>query len=176
MTTKQTETTGQFETIIIGLGNPILGDDGLGWRVAERVRECLQQLPECDGSVEVECLSVGGLALMERMVGYRRAILIDAITIGEGEVGDLQSVPLDALPDLADGHLDSAHDSSLQAALALGREMGYELPCEIRVVGVRTGRVLDFSDRLSEPVEAAVRPATEAVLELLLNGAIVSEA
>lgn len=162
------------KTIVVGMGNPILGDDGIGWRVADKVRA---ELPASDtGPVTIECLSVGGLALMERLVGYSRAILVDAVTIGEGDDGDLQCVPLSALPDLAGGHLNSSHDSSLQAALALGREMGFELPSEIWVVGVRASQVLEFSEQLSGPVAAAVEPATEAVLELLIDEPKVSKA
>ena len=68
-----------MKTMVIGLGNPILGDDGVGWKVAEEVRK---QLP-CDMSVNVDCLSVGGISLMEHLIGYDRAILIDAFALEE---------------------------------------------------------------------------------------------
>ena len=52
--------------LIVGLGNPILGDDGVGWHVAE----CIQQLlPQ----IEVFCLSLGGLSLMEYLIEIGRA-------------------------------------------------------------------------------------------------------
>ena len=57
-------------TIVVGLGNPILGDDGVGWRVAQAVQALA---PEAD----VECQALGGLSLMERLVGYQRAIIVD---------------------------------------------------------------------------------------------------
>lgn len=156
------------KALIIGLGNPILGDDGVGWRVAEQVISRLREQPARNGhAVSVERLSVGGLALMERLVGYNRAILIDAITVGEGEVGDLLCVSLDALPDYTAGHLNSAHDASLKTALQMGREMGYMLPDEIWVVGVRADRVREFSEHLSGRVESAVQVAADRVLELL---------
>ena len=41
-----------MKTLIVGLGNPILGDDGIGWKVAEEV---CKNLPK-DMPVEVECL------------------------------------------------------------------------------------------------------------------------
>ena len=46
-----------MKTLIVGLGNPILGDDGVGWRVAEEVKK---QLPP-DAQVDVICLSLGVL-------------------------------------------------------------------------------------------------------------------
>ena len=68
-------------TIVVGLGNPVLGDDGVGWRVADEVegrlhaaRECRTKIPD----VEIERLGVGGLRLMECLTGYEAAILVDA--------------------------------------------------------------------------------------------------
>jgi Ni,Fe-hydrogenase maturation factor len=60
-------------TRVIGLGNPILGDDGVGWRVVEAMRGRLD-----DEAVDVLCLSVGGVSLMEQLVGCDRALLVDA--------------------------------------------------------------------------------------------------
>jgi hydrogenase maturation protease len=59
-----------MKTIIIGLGNPILGDDGVGWKVVEELGKLDHSKSK---SIEVDCLSVGGLTLMERMVGYHHA-------------------------------------------------------------------------------------------------------
>ncbi|MBI5828855.1 MAG: hypothetical protein HZB20_04795 [Chloroflexi bacterium] len=67
-----------MKTLILGLGNPILGDDALGLRVAALVR---QRLPP-GSAIEVDEEYWGGLRLMERLVGYDKAILIDAICTG----------------------------------------------------------------------------------------------
>jgi hydrogenase maturation protease len=53
-------------TLILGLGNPILTDDGVGVLVAEQVRA---RLPE-DTHIDITEVSVGGLTLMETMIGY----------------------------------------------------------------------------------------------------------
>jgi hydrogenase maturation protease len=149
-------------TLVIGLGNPLLGDDGVGWRVAEEVRRRL-----ADPAVIVDCLSLGGLSLMERLVGYRRAIIIDALAGMSGAVGEVCCLPLAALPDPAGGHTTAAHDTSLQTALRLGRAMGALLPAEIDVVGVKAGPVYDFGETLSPAVAAAVPVAAQIVLDLL---------
>ena len=156
-------------TLVIGLGNPILGDDGVGWRVAEEVQARLQVLGN-GPNARVERFSAGGLALMERMVGYPRVILIDSITTGEGTAGNLTCLPLSALPDPSAGHTTSAHDTSLQNALELGRALGARLPKEVWVLGIEAKRIGEFSEQLSPPVEAAVPLAADKVLELLANG------
>jgi len=147
------------KTIIIGLGNPLLGDDSVGWRVAEQVRELCE--------VDLDCLSVGGLSLMERLVGYDRAVLIDAITTGKQPTGSVSLYKLEELPDLSAGHTGSAHDTSLQNALKLGQSMGVQLPTEVVVVGIEAQSVYEFSEVLSPPVAAAIPQAVQMVMELL---------
>ncbi|MDT8305793.1 MAG: hydrogenase maturation protease [Anaerolineae bacterium] len=150
-------------TLLIGLGNPILGDDGIGWRVVQAVAAALP----AHAAVEVDYLALGGLSLMERLVGYRRAIIVDSLHTRTGRVGQVHVFNLDTLPDLSTGHTTAAHDTSLQTALALGRRMGAPLPQEVLVVGVEAERVYDFSDELSAEVAAAIPAACAAVLELL---------
>jgi hydrogenase maturation protease len=159
--------------LVVGLGNPILGDDGVGWVVAEEVKKILLSLPSlsCDSpgeesSVDVDCLSLGGISLMERLIGYDRAILVDAF-VCEEEVGEIVVSELDELPDLSAFHLTSVHDLSLQNAMKLGRQMGARLPDEVVVVGISARHIYDFSEELSPPVREAVPKATQIVAKLL---------
>lgn len=163
------DTSHSASLIVVGLGNPILGDDGIGWQVAEQVARSISENSADDREIIVECLAVGGLSLMEHLVGYGRAILIDAINIGLGPTGSIHSLPLQKLPDFAGGHLTSAHDTSLLTALHLGRSMGAQLPEEIIVVGIETPYVYDFTEELTPPVAAALPLATNKVLELITN-------
>ena len=77
-----------MKTLIIGLGNPILGDDGVGWKVANQ----LTTIIDPDFSVEIDCASLGGLSLMERMLGYQRVIVIDLMETGQSPEGLCQSI------------------------------------------------------------------------------------
>lgn len=146
--------------LVVGLGNPILGDDGIGWHVAEAVRS---QTPQ----VEVDCLALGGLSLMERLIDYEYVIIVDAIQTRNGRIGDVYTFPLEALPNLSAGHTTAAHDTSLQTALTLGRAMGAVLPDDVMVVAIEAERVYDFSEELTPAVAQAIPVATQAVLDLL---------
>lgn len=157
---RSTESSAPTKTLIVGLGNPILGDDGIGWRVAEAVKAS-------HPAAEVDCLALGGLSLMERLVGYQRAIIVDAIQTRDGQIGQVYTLPLKALPDLSAGHTTAAHDASLQTALNLGKAMGAQLPDEVMIVAIEANRVYDFSEELSPAVEASIPAATQAVLNLL---------
>ncbi len=152
------------KTIVVGLGNPMLGDDGVGCLVAEQ----LMQQPGLAG-VEIESLAVGGLTLMEHMVGFERAIVVDSINLGDAPLGSVHSFALEELPNPFGGHLGSSHETNLQTALQIGRELGAALPAEVRVVAIASPYVYDFSDQLTPPVEAAVPQAVAAVLQLLGN-------
>lgn len=154
-----------MKTLIIGLGNPILGDDGIGWRVAEK----LQPLIQNNNSVEVDSLSLGGISLMERLIGYERVIIIDSICTGQYPVGTVGRLSLDELPNRAFGHTSSAHDTTLQNALTLGKKMGAELPNEIIFVTIEAKNLFEFSEQLSPPVEAAIPEALTLVMDSLSN-------
>ncbi|HLO30360.1 MAG TPA: hydrogenase maturation protease [Anaerolineales bacterium] len=176
-----------MKTIVIGLGNPILGDDGAGWKVAEEVKKLLPLPPasstlgqdakrldqqfrsarvEEGGEVEVEFLSLGGISLMEHLIGYERAILIDAVS-SDQETGSVIVSKLSEIPDYSAFHTTSAHDTSLQNALKLGKAMGANLPEDVTVVGIATNHIYDFSEELSPPVEQAIPKATKIVISLL---------
>jgi len=157
---------GSRATLVLGLGNPLLGDDGVGWTVAEEVRH---RLAAADGApgVEVDCVALGGIGLMERMLGYERAVLVDAVCSGKQPVGSVGHRRLEELEDPSAGHTTSPHDVSLQTALSLGRRLGASVPRSVVVVTVETGPARRFSERLSARVAAAVPRAAADVLAAL---------
>jgi hydrogenase maturation protease len=154
-------TVSSARTLIIGLGNPLLGDDAVGLRVAQELRHRLAGA----GGIEVIEDYHGGLRLMERMVGYQRVLVVDAIVSG-AEPGSLQVLRPDGRPTRRSA---SAHDVDLATALALGREAGAELPPDeaIRLLGIEAVEVESFSERLTPAVAAAVPAAVERALYLI---------
>jgi hydrogenase maturation protease len=152
--------------LVLGLGNPILGDDGVGWRVAEAVRGALRGKP---GAPEVDCAALGGLSLMERMLGYQHVVLVDAMCTGVRPEGSVDHHALKDLPNPGGGHTASPHDTSLATALSTAEALGAEVPGQVDVVAIETGACYEFSETLSPPLEAAVPIATRKVLELVLG-------
>ena len=152
----------QMKTIVVGLGNPILGDDGVGWRVAEDVKRQLD--PEL--GVDVEFLSLGGISLMEHLIGYKHVILIDSF-FSDAELGSITVSKLDQIPNYSAFHITSAHDTSLQNAMKLGMSLGVPLPDEVWVVGISIHPVHDFSESLSPAVAKAIPEASQIVIDEL---------
>ncbi len=151
-------------TLVVGLGNPLLGDDGFGWRAAEQVE---QQTRHFQSRVEVDYLAVGGLGLMERLIGYEHAILIDTIDTGQRPSGSIRCLRLNDLPDLAAGHLSSAHDTTLLTAFGVGRALGAALPDDVVIVAVEASVTFDFSEALTPPVAAVLPEVVRLVLGLV---------
>jgi hydrogenase maturation protease len=151
-------------TLVLGLGNPVLGDDGVGCRVATE----LLNSTDLRGA-EVDTFEKGGLSLMERILGYRRVILVDAVTTGTLPRGTVRVFPLGELPNPGAGHLNSAHETSLQTALDVARQLKAAVPEEITVVAVETERVFDLGEELSQEVTAALPNAVAAVRALVLD-------
>lgn len=168
-----------MHTLIVGLGNPILGDDGVGWRVAEAVSARsgipLGDAPlplepaQIQNPVTIECYALAGLSLMERLIGYERVILIDSLNTGQYAQGEVVCFSLDEMTDLTHGHSASAHDVSLKNALKMGRSMGQPLPedKDVHVVAIEAQHVYDFKEELTPAIQSAVPVAVDRVLELL---------
>lgn len=147
-----------MKTIVLGLGNPILRDDAIGLHV---VRALEPHLAGC-ADIDIGEDHRGGLRLMERLIGYDRAIVVDAICTGAkaGVIHRLSS------PDLPTQHSGSSHDMNLPMALEVGRRAGAHLPKneDILIFGIEAEDVLTFGQELSPGVQGAVEAAVQAIL------------
>ena len=150
-----------MKTLVLGLGNPLLTDDGVGLRVARELRTRLCGRPD----VVVEEDYWGGLRLMERMVGFDRSIVIDAICTG-GEPGTIRCLRVQDMPTQ---HTASAHDATLSTALSFGHRVGASLPDpdDVLVVAVEAADVTSFGEECTPQVDAAIPRAVETVLREL---------
>ncbi len=150
-----------MKTLVLGLGNPLLRDDGIGLHVA---RELEKQFAD-DPAVEVGEDYWGGLRLMERMIGYDRVIIIDAILAG-GEPGTIHLLTPDDIPTQRSA---SVHDVNLPTALEFGRHAGASLPTasDITLIGIEAGDVQTFDETLSPALKLIVPHAVDHVLNVL---------
>jgi hydrogenase maturation protease len=151
----------RMRTLIIGLGNPLVSDDAVGLRVVEELKAKLAGRDD----IEVSEDYWGGLRLMERMIGFQRAIVVDAIQSGAPP----GTIHLLGTGDLPTQRSASAHDVNLPTALEFGRRAGASLPPDdcIRLVGIEVVDILNFGQHCTPEVEAAIPRAVAAVLEQL---------
>ena len=121
-------------TILIGMGNPVLTDDSVGLKIAQRVAKLLAG--SC--GVAVRELYSGGINLMEALAGYDRALIVDAMYTPDAKPGTICSPTVNEL--FQTHNTCSTHDGNLGVALELGKLAGLHLPSEIPYLGHRSRR------------------------------------
>lgn len=139
-------------TLIIGLGNTILTDDGIGVYVARAIAKRLAELSSnlCAQVVETE---VAGFALLELMAGWDRVILIDALQCNGVKAGTLMHLDPNTL---TTPRLRSVHEVDLPTALALGSRLGHLMPQNILVFGIQAEDMHSFSEQLTPTLAKAM--------------------
>jgi len=149
-----------MKTLVLGLGNPILSDDGVGIRVAQEVGEKLK-----DPQVTVAETSAAGLSLLDSIVGYDKVIIIDAIQTEKGRAGQIYRMGTEDFS--LTKHFSSPHQINLVTALELGKMLDLAMPQEITIFAVEAKDITSFSEKCTPEVERAIPEAIKMVLEEL---------
>jgi len=144
-------------SLILGLGNDLLGDDGVGFVIARQAAS--QVPPTCDVVESGEA----GLALLELLADYEQAVILDSIQTG-AEPGTIHKLRRD---DFAKIVAPSAHYAGLPEVFDLGERIGVKLPSRLLVIAVEVEDPFSFSETLTPKVENAVPAAVENALEFL---------
>jgi hydrogenase maturation protease len=148
-------------TLVLGLGNELRGDDGIGPAV---IRE-LAERPDLPPGVTVLDGGLAGVDTILLLKDAARAIIVDAADQGLAP-GEWRRVPVAMLIDHAIGkERGSAHSSGLAQALALGQALG-SLPPHLVVYAIQPERV-DFSPGLSDALHAAIPSLCQAIISEL---------
>jgi hydrogenase maturation protease len=146
------------KTLVLGVGNTVLCDDGVGIRVAAEVAKLVS-----DPAITVAEACDGSLTLLEIFLGYDHVVLIDAIQTEGGTPGDVYELgPEDFC---SARHLSSPHQVDFATALDLGKALGLPIPSRIDVVAVEAGDVTSFREGCTPEVEKAIPVAVELALK-----------
>lgn len=146
-------------TVVLGLGNPLLADDGIGIEVLDRLRRDWELPPE----VELVDGGVWGLSLLPEIEDADRLLLVDAIDL-DRKPGTLVVLERDDLPAFLDGKL-STHQVGLRDLLALAVLRG-TLPRPTVAMGLQP-ESMELEPGLTELVEAGMADLMERVLDRL---------
>lgn len=152
-------TTRTAEWLILGVGNPILSDDGVGIHVVRELQKKYSNIP----SIELDEYDTGGLSLAERFIGYKKIIMIDALALDGGKPGEVYRLTIDDFKTTKRQYC--AHDCNLATAYeVLKDELGEDkLPDEVVIIGIEIEDFDSFSEVLSEKVAKAVPMAVKMV-------------
>ncbi len=151
-----------MNTRIIGLGNSILTDDGVGIYAARELGRRLAENGSPTG-VDVVETEVAGFALMELMAGWNHVILIDSIQFDQLNPGTVVKIdPKDLHTSL---RLRSVHDIDLPTALELGRLMGLTMPSRVTIFGIQAQDALTLGESLTDAADRGMQEAVSLVLK-----------
>ena len=147
-----------MKTLILGLGNPILSDDSVGFRIAQALMGRFDE-----EEVMVMESDLAGLSLLDLLLGYDKVIIVDSIQTRGGKVGQVYRLSPEDFA--ATRHAVSPHDVNLITALELGKRLGLDMPKEIVIFAIEVQDVITFSESCTTRVESAIPKVVEMVAE-----------
>ncbi len=145
---------------ILGCGNTLMGDDGVGIRVIEKLQA--MKLP---GDIEIIDAGVGGMAILSWIEDADKVVIVDAVQTGNEPPGTVYEFTDKELPP-SEMFMLSLHDLNLVDTINVGRVV-QKMPDEIVIIGVEVKRVAEFTKELTAEVEGAIPEVIDLVLREL---------
>lgn len=153
--------------LVLGLGNELYGDDGVGIEAVRRLKEEWETGPSGDGRGDkvsfVEC-SLSGAAILDVVTGYDALLLIDTIIHDEPETGRIHLLDGEEVRDIPG---PSPHYISVPQTLAMGRQLGLEMPKTIKILGVEAKSLYRLGEGLSGEMCGRLPAILEAARDAL---------
>lgn len=142
--------------LILGLGNIIVSDDGVGIYVGRQVNDLLADL-----DVHFIEASLAGLQLLDYICGYDHLVIIDAIQTQGGVPGNLYYLTEESL--FSTVRLVSIHDLNLATALEFGRQIGMAVPKRVDIYAIEATDLKTFSESCTPQIAAAIPTLAEQI-------------
>ena len=143
-----------MKTLVLGIGNPILSDDGVGLFIARSLKGELE-------GVDVIAADISGLNLLDLIQGYDQLFVIDALITRGTAFGTLKK-----LPEGEGGcHFFSSHGLGFFEMMEFGKALGFKLPELSSVYGIQIGEEVAFGGELSP----ALLRRTEEIRQIILE-------
>ena len=145
-----------MNTLILGVGNPILTDDGIGIKIAQKIKRKNPKL-------EVINTSETGITLLDLVAGYDKLIIIDSIKTERGKPGKLYKLELKDLKPAMD--FSSSHGIGIATALELGQKLGYRMPKFVSIYAIEVKDNTAFGEECTEEVKKRIPFITKQVIK-----------
>ncbi len=147
-------------SLVLGLGNPILGDDSIGFRLVELLSERLPSVPDTDFLPT----SLAGVRLLDEIMGYDRLVVIDSISTGRNAPGTIMRMGMDDLPICSANRL-SIHHVPFNEIMELGRSAGLHIPNDVRIYTIEIEYPLYACEELTPALAARVDDYLKEIID-----------
>ncbi len=156
-----------MKTLVLGLGNELYGDDGVGIHVVRELRkefESAKKRRRKPNNIYFEECSLSGLALLEVIVGYDTLLIVDTVKKANpstGKIHLLKEKDLRYIPG------PSPHYISVPQTLEIGRKLRLKVPSKVKVVAVEAKNMYNLGEGLTKEMKKAVPVIAEKVKRVL---------
>lgn len=148
-----------MHTVILGIGNTLLSDDGVGVYIARELKEKLKD----NRSIEVKEAFSPGFELVEELIGFKRAIIVDAILLKEEKIGEILRYTPESFQNAI--HISTYHDMNFPTALELSKKLKLDVPAEIVIFAVNVQDILTLREECTDEVKSAIPKAVEMIMK-----------
>ncbi len=135
--------------LVLGLGNDILTDDGVGLYVVRQLQDTLAGHPAIDVRETMEM----GLALLDFMSGYHTVVIVDSIQTHRAAPGTVHELDAAALQQLTGR---TPHFVGVSETLALGRHLGLPMPQQVRIFAIEVADPFTLGTAVSPALQEAL--------------------
>ncbi len=159
----QEEHAARGRTVVLGLGNPLLGDDGIGLAVAGELQRLLDRKPI--HGVDVLIGTRGGFDLIELLRGYDRALIVDCLDIPDPTPGRVHRLGLEHVAGCA--RLVGMHEIGIGTAFRFAAQLGVAMPGEVEILAIEAADTRTIGEALTPAVRAAGELVAQQLHEVL---------
>lgn len=145
-----------MKVVVLGIGNPILTDDGAGIKIARKLKENIPEL-------EVIETCEAGISILDHVVGYDKLILIDSIKTEHGQSGEIYKLELEELK--PGTGFDSFHGLDIATAFKLGQRLGCIMPQHVSVYAVEVKDNTTFGEKCTRELEERIPFLVKQIIE-----------
>ncbi len=156
------------KTLVLGLGNELYGDDGIGIYIIQHINEktdLKNELTSFCESVEFKPCSQTGLSLLDVIIGYDSLVIIDTIKKANpctGKIHVMEGNELRYIPG------PSPHYVSIPQSIEIGKKLGLKVPSSIKIIAIEAKNMYNLGEILTEEMKKKV-PEILIILKSLLK-------
>jgi len=158
-------TENKKDILILGLGNDILMDDGIGPKLVRHLEKIFPH-----PKIEFDTAAVGGMELIEIIRDYKQVVIIDAIKTLNGIPGLVYYLTPSNFKETL--HISHIHDISFLTALQLAKEFKIPVTDKIEIIAVEIVEDLTFGDNFTPEVQGKYEEIKKEV-ETMINELIL---
>lgn len=147
--------------LVLGLGNDILGDDGVGLLAARELKKQIENLP-----LDVSETALAGFELLDMLQGYEKVLILDAVVTKKHQPGTVLELSAEQFKHAT---AVSPHYGGLPEVLKLAEKLQIEFPTDIRILAVEIEPPYQLREGLSSVIQSSISDLIQRAKEILHN-------